>query len=1083
MTYEVQKQVKPDLSDEIIRKGETASYSFDGEGLNLGDHHRLYFTCEDRMHFALKDEPQTSKLYQLIDDSLDSEHARRRRFCLDLSCDAPKPYPKRTMTKIMWMPNIDSIVHGATDEWTFGIYAKAEDLRVVEGGFLRIRLERWDKKPGVPPVLTKYAPDETVTIDLPEGSYDYTALMKQVTIPRSTACVLFIVEGLLYEGNLYLEEPTLSSAAGKNACPDFDLAVPTLDYFVWIGQSLSKKEWPVFRITLNGEVIHHGEVFLRIHRYPSVELEIPDGLIRAGENTLSIQYLSDYKDTVPLSIREVLILERPKKLFSITYCPVNAAFGQDICLLIRTEEDDLTLSCDSEDFEAVSALSFGKKGIYAVRVRAKKFQNHQILTLRCGDVTDSAEIVHMVKRGDDRVIAGSADLIYIDNSDLKAVEDYLEWFFSKEMGDLITIRPAYRWGGHRTVNPDVWSKLREICEGMDAKYAHMVDGRDLPGMFCNPHPDMLRGKNFMGRQLHERDGQVFYWGYPAFWNFPITPTQWDLTQRESRATPLTTENTYRAGNVAVVEGKLALFHDTDCAADLREAYEASQNSLRVVRGGDKYQNVRHTGPSVMFKYLYDAGFEWLGAETMDSPMEVLLAFHRGAAKAYGQKELGVHQALQWSTHPHDTEPRYRRYLLALYTCYMQGVHQINLEEGYWHLECGFVNHHRFSEATARHRESEVKLYRFIRSHTRSGEFYTPIAILHGRYDGWIGFGGSSRLFGMKHLRAGEAERSWHLLETFYPLNFVSGRGNLVPKHYEGEDDKPRGCYSGTPRGHVDVLPIEKGRFEGYRLLAFLGHNTADRADFDGVLSFIRRGGMLLTTWAHLSFATRLEDVQGHHFKYLYHPLTEPLTDEKPIFESRTYKGKPVSVAVNLPEDIEVWERTDDGTPFVYAVREGEGKVILVNCTCHPANEAIASLYESLLIRLREQYAAEEPSEIICGEDVQYAIYRQENGDYHYYISPVDWYNDPTPKRAAMLRVGRYTYPLSLDFGTMYKIVTDGTVAAWPEEESAEVLSVSDGKVTVQGVDRITLHICHNGQDSVRVISCTDEPTYTVSYSK
>ena len=135
MTYEVKKQVKPDLSDEIIRKGETASYSFDGEGLNLGDHHRLYFTCEDRMHFALKDEPQTSKLYQLIDDSLDSEHARRRRFCLDLSCDAPKPYPKRTMTKIMWMPNIDSIVHGATDEWTFGIYARAENLKVAEDKF------------------------------------------------------------------------------------------------------------------------------------------------------------------------------------------------------------------------------------------------------------------------------------------------------------------------------------------------------------------------------------------------------------------------------------------------------------------------------------------------------------------------------------------------------------------------------------------------------------------------------------------------------------------------------------------------------------------------------------------------------------------------------------------------------------------------------------------------------------------------------------------------------------------------------------------------------------------------------------
>ena len=80
MTYEVQKVVKTDLSDYVLRKGEAVTYTFTGDGLNLGDHHRLYFTCEDRMHFALKDEPQNDKLYQIIDDSLDAEHANTRRY-------------------------------------------------------------------------------------------------------------------------------------------------------------------------------------------------------------------------------------------------------------------------------------------------------------------------------------------------------------------------------------------------------------------------------------------------------------------------------------------------------------------------------------------------------------------------------------------------------------------------------------------------------------------------------------------------------------------------------------------------------------------------------------------------------------------------------------------------------------------------------------------------------------------------------------------------------------------------------------------------------------------------------------------
>ena len=80
-------------------------------------------------------------------------------------------------------------------------------------------------------------------------------------------------------------------------------------------------------------------------------------------------------------------------------------------------------------------------------------------------------------------------------------------------------------------------------------------------------------------------------------------------------------------------------------------------------------------------------------------------------------------------------------------------------------------------------------------------------------------------------------------------------------------------------------------------------------DLDGVLSFVQKGGTLLTTWAHLSFATRLDDIQNHRFKYLYHPLTEALTDEKPIFEDRLYQGQALSVAVNLPNDIKQTKRS------------------------------------------------------------------------------------------------------------------------------------------------------------------------------
>ena len=1080
MIYEPIKTIKEDLSDLVLRRGQTATFGFDGKSLSSDNHHRLYFTCEDRMHFALKDEPQTDKLYMLIDDSLDTEHANTRRYCLNLSCDTPKEYPKRAIAKIMWPPKVDSIMYNVTDEWQFGIFAKAEGLRVSEGGFLRICLERWEKKPGIPPALTREEPDEVTVIDLPEGTYDYTALTKAVTIPNNTACVLVIVEGLRYEGTVYLEEPMLVSSTGKNACPDFDLCVPGLPYFTWVGQSLSKKEWPVFSIAINGREIFRGETFLRIHRYPSVELEIPDDLVFGEENELTITYLSDYHDVVPLSIRECMILARPKEEFTITYCPKIAARDKDICVLLRTERDGLSLRCESRELEAVTPLVFAEKGLHAVRFRiVGEPHNHMLLTLSSDTLTQSAEILQVVTRGEDGVICGSADLIYIDNSDLRAVEDYLEWFFSLEMGDLVTIRPAYRWGGHRTIEPRVWHRFCELCRGMGAKYAHMLDGRDLPAIYCNPHPDMLRGEGFLGRQIHERDGQLFYWGYPAFETMAIGAAFWDLTQRLFREMPLTGENTYRVGNVQIVNKENpCLYRNLDCDADMKEAHSCAIESLRTVKGID---NTRHTGPSVMFKYLYEAGFDWLGFESLDSSMEAPLAFLRGAAKAYGVNDIGVHQALQWSTHPHDTEPRYRRFLLALYTVYMQGVHQINLEEGFWHLECGFVNHHRFSDACTRHREHEVTLTRFVRSHTRSGRFYTPIAFLHGRYDGWNGFSGGGKLFGMPHMMGGEAEASWSLLHLFYPKNNISVRGMTVPKYPETPaDDKPRGMYTGTPRGNVDVMPVELGDYSDYKMLAFLGYNAADERDFDRLYAYVREGGTLLGAWPHFSYTTRLEDIQAHRHRYLYHPLTYALTDGKrPMFETRTLGGKKLSVCVNLGKDAEVLERTDDGTPLAVRIGVGKGSIMLVNAELYPANEIIRPIYERLIAEQSARFSEEEPSIITCGEDVQYTVFLQENGDRHYYITPVDWYNDPTSLRHATLRVGEYRYELSLPFGKLYKIVTNEKLAAWTEEDSAEVLEISDGSITVQGVDRVTLRVAKDGRIQTYTVDCTHAPCATV----
>ena len=1066
MPYYVGKDIKPDFSDKILRKGESYSIRFDGEGLNKKNHHRLYFTCEDRMHYMFKDEPYGDKLYMLIEDSLNTEKALYDRYCLDLSEKCFRPFPKRAVTKLLWNSCIGVYDMGEVDEkWHVGIFAKAENLVIGEGGYLRLRYESWYKKQGVHPAETGASPDEIILIDIPEGSYDYTEFADWVKITEKTACIIVTVEGMGYQGEIYVERPHLTASNGDNLLPAFDVIVPCeRDYtnvtgHSWLGQSLSKKEWPQFRMQLNGTVFFEGETFLRIHRYSPVEITIPDGLLQE-ENELTITYISDYRDTVPLAIREMKLLEKEKAPYHLHFCPETAVYGKEIPLLIETEQDHMSFSLKSDVLRITGESCFEKKGLHVLKLTGEHYSNHMEFVLLAEGCEVAAEIRKVIVKAEDHVVCGSGDLIYIDNSDVQAVSDYIEWTLANKIDNLLTIRPAYRWGGHRVINPAVWELFCRICNEMGIDYVNMSDGRDLPGQQCNPSPRMLAGEHYQGLQLHERDGQLFYWAVTPKETCPTTDVFFDLLQRFYRESPDTTEKTFRTGNILMQRGTMALRRDIDCRPDMKEAHDCALHALRILQGGDV---PRHTGPSVMFKYFYEAGFEWTGAETMDSAVEPLLAFLRGAAKVYGKTRTGVHHAVQWSTQPHDTEERYRRYMLANYVPYMQGATDINTEEGFWFLEARYTYHNRFSPACKNHVAQQKKLYRFITNHSRTGRYEVTTALIHGRYDGWNGFSGRN-LFGMPQLQAGDAERSWKLLKIFYPLCRVEKEGMATVGNYPEGYGKPIGLLSGTPRGNVDVVPMEKGDYSEYKLLCFAGYNAAEAEDMDRLYRYTAEGGILVACWPHFSTVTYRPDIEEGRINVIQHPLTMALTDEIPVFTD--------GMCVNITKKAAILSRTENGIPLVAEVPVGKGRVVLVNTVKYPGEETILPIYQDLILKLHTEIAAEEAVEVICGEDVEYTRYLQEDGSVHLYITPVDWYNDPAPKRYARLRIGKDLYDISLNFGAITKIVVKDGIAAWPAEEDFEVLSVNP--VKVQGDGRTTVYIAGGGTVAEKTIDIEKE---------
>ena len=403
---------------------------------------------------------------------------------------------------------------------------------------------------------------------------------------------------------------------------------------------------------------------------------------------------------------------------------------------------------------------------------------------------------------------------------------------------------------------------------------------------------------------------------------------------------------------------------------------------------------------------------------------------------------------------------------------MHGVTDINTEEGLWFFESRYAYHNRISLACAKHREKEQKLYRFIKTHSRTGRFYTNTAFVHGRYDGWNGFN-SQYIWGMPQMKLGEEGASWKLMKIFYPLNHIEDYGMVKTGYIPQTYDKPFGFFSGTPRGNIDAVPIEKSDFSEYSLLCFAGYNAACCDDFDRIYEFVKKGGTLIGGWPHMSKTTSYEDMVMAKHDIIRHQLTEALCCGTPHFAADTLHGEKISVCINLNENINVLEKTDSGKPLVYSVKVGDGEIVMINCLYYPGNKTIFPVYEKMIKKYHEMIALKEQYEIICGEDVGYTTYVQKDDARHFYLTAVDWYCESEHMRKAKLRMGKEKYSINIKFGDIVKIVAKNNIAAWPESDEAEILSVTDGKVTVQGTGKTQVFVARGGKISEHTLDFTN----------
>ncbi len=935
-------------------------------------------------------------LYRSIRDALDSKRAFGERYSLKLTGNGEN-WPRNAYMKVPITPEM--AVGGPL---TFSVMVCTDGVYVDSAGELGVELGIYRANPARHPGDISDLPDETVRMEIPPGTQDWRELSVQVQLKPGDVLGLVRVGGRKFKGVAWVGSPRLFGEGGDTVIPPFmpETSEENWRGVVWMGENLSRVEWPEFSLAVDDVAGRVTPVFLGMSRGGEFELDLPK--LSAGKHRLTLTLHGDYETALPFNVWEAMVLEEGTRPIELIGHAQYAEEGKDFGVLVEVNSgDEHTLKVVS-----VPAGKARENPTFEVQVEGQKLAVSPKRVVTC-------------KGAHDVIVSVSEHHV---PQEVEAFKSFISWYVANDLGNGIGFRPIYNWTGSRQVNPQAWQMITPLLNDLGMRYFLIRDGRALPGRAANPADGLLAGPGFLGRQLHERDGNYIYGAFKrqwdAFWG--------DLFRRP--ADP---------GENLILDFKRMLHREgRKIRLHVPEAADMRQASLELVANLDAERNgaTRHTGPTTLFNYFYDAGYDWVGAETMYGPEDVLLSALRGASVAVGKTDFGAHLAMSWSSAPHDTSAHAERYFLSLAACYLHGVNQINLEDGLMRMDAEYASHDVYSHACQIHRDVHARFRKFVQTHPRRGTMRAPVGVLRGRYCGWQCFY-RENVFGNQRpdFKFGPSEESFDLMRVFYPRAELECIYRL-----KCTDDKPEGWYTGTPYGQVDVVPLAvNGPLEGYRALVFLGWNTFEEQDFARLLAYVEQGGTLLLSRKHLS--THVVRNQACALPRVSEALT-------------TLLGGPVALSGAKIER-----------------RVGKGRVVYFPQDAYPSEVSLRAAYEAELKAIgAAAVEAESKRGWIAGnEDVNFSVYDREDGLRVIYLVNTDWWSGRTSAAAALLWGGE-RYEITVPAGEILVITIGEKIVVLPEGVDVDVISIEGRSLTLQSDAGAKVRVFEHGKP-VRVV--------------
>lgn len=458
--------------------------------------------------------------------------------------------------------------------------------------------------------------------------------------------------------------------------------------------------------------------------------------------------------------------------------------------------------------------------------------------------------------------------------------------------------------------------------------------------------------------------------------------------------------------------------------------EARQNFVNCVKEMTDYNKSLGLDKSLIVEatavmpYTLEGGITIPVLEVLPGNPENLIPFTRGAAIAYKRKMWGGFVAHEWyGGYRHEDALKIKRLNLTYKYMYMSGANLAFLESGNTELLSFGYEYDYDSELCKYYRKVIEDFHAFAKENPRPAcGPYTKVAFIFGEDDGYPEFMGGSvwEQYDREEWGKGAPERSWRILSEVYrsadwhdPLSFAGG----------GLDLGHAPAY-----GTFDVIPASAPLdvIKNYSYLIFVGHNTMSKELYEKLTDYVRCGGILLSSVAHLSEnpCRNAKDgyVNGGDFSELFgckmtgqvrknHGLKFDAHSDVPsmlypgtlnyvadtIF-TEGYADYAVLTPTTAKVRAELYSGFDsdrkENLPVVLENKLGEGYAILLSYTDYPGHPAVYPVYKNIVKSLLLASHAECDLKVTGSDKVRFSLLYDEDGKEKLYLLNTA-YDDPS----------------------------------------------------------------------------------------